>query len=826
MAEGNSTEEANRIHWSYSYAPSNSLLDAAPFSLNGQKNPKPVGTQNLLIFSAGATTKGPRLLHVKSISWFASYNVNPRRASSSLTSTVPTPPERGGDFSGTGSVIYDPASGTPFPNNQIPVSRVSRIAQGLMQYIPQPNQPGALQDFLLTTSTHNNSQALSTRSALKFSHGDQIAVAFNWQSAAAKAAQPYGFLDRTSASGFGASAEWGHAFGTNIFNNVTASFNRNTNSTIPYFANGPDVAAQLGIEGASPNPLNYGPPTLNFTNFGALADGIPSRNAIYNAGVSEQLSLSSGEHSWTFGAGYSRFFDNTATDANGRGAFAFTGLATGSPSAKGQPVAGSGFDFADFLLGLPAASSISYGNSATYFRSTSYFAFGQDDYHVRPNMTLNLGLRYEYFSPWQEKTGRMSNLAIGPNFTGATVVTPATPGEPAGLIQPDRNNFATRTAVAWKPSAKSRVTMRLGYAWYYDPGVYNQFKARLAAQPPFAVSSVVNTSVDDLLTLATGLTSTLAGETVPNRFAVKRNYRDMYAQTWNATVQSNLPAALTGEIAYIGTKGTHLDVQGIPNQAPLVGSLVSRNAAGFVYDTPDGNSIYHAGQARLTRRFHDGFSFSLSYTYAKSIDDSSTLGGDGNTIAQNFYDRRAERGLSSFDRRHSLTATYVWTSPFGQATRWPADDGWIAKILKGWTVSGEATLASGTPLTAQVTGSQFDPTGTGSMTTSRASATGLPVNAGVGFFNQQAFAVPAGGQYGSAGRNTIPGPELFSMNLSLRRTIRIGQRKQLQIRVDSTNVTNHVNIVNVGTVVNAMTYGVPSAAGGMRTLHPYLGFNF
>src|ERR1035438_8215649 len=95
----------------------------------------------------------------------------------------------------------------------------------------------------------------------------------------------------------------------------------------------------------------------------------------------------------------------------------------------------------------------------------------------------------------------------------------------------------------------------------------------------------------------------------------------------------------TGELAYIGTKGTHFDVQGIPK------GLVIGNATGFVYDTPDGNSIYHAGQARLTRRFHDGFSANLSYTYAKSIDDSSALGGAGNTIAQNFYDlrRSAER---------------------------------------------------------------------------------------------------------------------------------------------------------------------------------------
>src|ERR1019366_2834926 len=123
-------------------------------------------------------------------------------------------------------------------------------------------------------------------------------------------------------------------------------------------------------------------------------------------------------------------------------------------------------------------------------------------------------------SPWQEKYGHISNLATGPNFADLTVVTPATPGEPPGLIKPDRNNFAPRAALSWKPSEKSSMTVRLGYGWFYDPGVYNQFGARLPAQPPFAVSSVVNASRDNMLTLATGLTAMSAATCVGNTFAV------------------------------------------------------------------------------------------------------------------------------------------------------------------------------------------------------------------------------------------------------------------------------------------------------------------
>jgi hypothetical protein len=455
---------------------------------------------------------------------------------------------------------------------------------------------------------------------------------------------------------------------------------------------------------------------------------------------------------------------------------------------------------------------------------------------VASNFTLNLGLRYEYFAPWQEKYGRIANLDIAPGFSAVSVVTPSQSGLytgafPSGLVNPDRNNFSPRTALAWKPSARSKIVVRMGYGWYYNPGIYNQFMSRLSAQPPFAQSTTVNTSLANPLTLATGLTVTPTGKTITNTFAVDRNYRDMYAQSWNVGIQSDLPGALVGEISYLGTKGTRLDVQEMPNQAapgsPLTAEqrLAIANAIGFIYDTPVGNSIYHAGQVRLNRRFRRGISFNLQYTYAKSIDNSSTLGGAGNTIAQNFLNLSAERGLSSFDRRHSFTATYILQSPVG-ANGFLANRGFLETALKDWTLTGSATIQSGTPFTARVLGNQFDTAGTGTTGSGRAQATGLPVDSSSGFFNVLAFTTPVSGQYGDAGRNTIPGPGLFSMNLSLQRTIPLTERIRFQIRVDATNFTNHVNIANFGTVVNSLTYGVPTSAGAMRTLSATLRFNF
>jgi len=824
----------NQIRGSIFYTTNNSAMNASPFSLNGQTNTKAPYAQNRFGFNLGGPLEIPKLFRSENTFFVINYNGNLSRNGMNLTGTVPTLAERAGDFSGISTVIYNPATGLPFAGNRIP--QINPIAAGLLTYIPVPNQPGSVNNFRLIEAVPNNSQNLNARVNQTLSRRDQLSFGVNWQGRDSHTLQNFGFIDPASGNGINANANYRHNFGTGMFQNFTATFNRNTNLTTPFFANGADVAAALGIAGASSNPINFGPPTLTFTNFGSLTDGSPSQSVFYNFGFTEALSIRRGKHNWTFGGGYTRYFRNTFTDSNGRGTFNFTGLATSQLNANGQPVPGTGLDFADFLLGLPQSDSIRFGSSNTYFRTDAYYLFGQDDFRVRNNLTLNLGLRYEYFAPWTEKYGRIANLDIAPNFSAVSVVTPSQPGAfsgafPSGLINPDRNNFAPRAGLAWKPWNRKNRVVRVGYGIYYNPGIYNQFTSRLSAQPPFAQSTTVDTSVLNPLTLAAGLTVTPDGKTILNTFAVDRNYQTMYAQTWNVGFQSELPGALVGEINYLGTKGTHLDIQEAPNQAPPGAVLTAEqrlaigNATGFIYDTPVGNSIYHALQTRLTRRFRRNVSFSAQYTFAKSIDNSSTLGGAGNTVAQNFFDLAAERGLSSFDRRQVFGATAVMQSPVG-SNGVLANQKFLETALKDWTLSTNLTLETGTPLTARVLGNQSDIAGTGNLGSGRAQATGLPIQSSTGFFNLLAFTTPPAGQFGDAGRNTIPGPGLFSMNLSLQRTITLHERIRLQMRVDATNVTNHVNITGIGTVVNSITYGVPLSAGGMRTLSATLRLNF
>jgi hypothetical protein len=327
------------------------------------------------------------------------------------------------------------------------------------------------------------------------------------------------------------------------------------------------------------------------------------------------------------------------------------------------------------------------------------------------------------------------------------------------------------------------------------------------------------------LTIADGFLGAIPGKNLFNTYAVNRYYATPYAQTWNFSIQHNLSHGMFVEGTYTGTKGTNLDVYLSPNSAlpgtPLNSEnrLPIANATTFTYDTPVGNSSYNGAMFRFSQRFNRGVSFRATYTFSRSIDNASSFGG---TVAQNFRDIAAERGLSSFDRRHVFDATWVFTSRFrnNQTTL-------VANLLKGWMLTGSITAETGLPLTAMLLGNQADIAGTGNIGSGRASATGEDLASTSGFFNPGAFTTPLPGQYGNAGRNTIPGPGLVSLNLGFGRSFQFGEsRRRLEFRAEATNVLNHVNYTSYNTVVNATNFGLPVAAGNMRQLSAVIRFRF
>lgn len=847
---GNRRRRNQQIHGQASFSLTNSALNAKPFSLNGLDIPQAAYAQSRFSLVFGGPLLIPKIVKDPKTQFFLTYFGTRARTPQLFTETVPTAAERVGDFSqATQSLgasaqnvpitIYQPGAGTrtAFPGNVIPSNLLNPVALGLLNFYPLPNQPGTANNYQFETAQPNNTDNVGLRLQRSITQKDRLSGNVQYQRRDGKTAQPFGYSDIRSGYGLNTQLQWTRNLSATAISNARIVFNRNYTELVPYFSQLTNIEAALGIQNASSNPLDYGPPTLNFTNFASLSDSAPTLNRNQTQGFSESITLLKGVHSISFGAGYTRADLSTRTDPNARGTLNFTGQATSQLSGNTQPETGTGYDLADFLLGYPQSSSIQYSGESDYFRQNQVNAYAQDEWKLRPNLTLIGGIRYEYFSPFSEKYGRLANLDFAAGFTNVAVVTPDTAGPytgafPSGLIDPDRNNFSPRLALAWKVTQfKKSTVVRAGYGIYYNGQSYNQFTNILAEQPPFATSRSVNTSVTNILTLTNAFSATVPNQ-VTNTFAVSRSYRTPYAGTWNFSVQRDLGGGFFTELLYMGTKGTGLDVRTAPNLQPagtsatLTQTNQVANASGFIYDQSVGNSIFNALHVRVMRRFNRGISLNALYQYAKSIDDASTLGGGVSTVAQNWLNISAERGLSSFDVRHELTANFVWTSPVGgPGSRIPSDTK-LGRLLKDWQVSGSINAQTGNPLTARVLGNTTQLAQTNGTGSQRADATGLPVESGVGFFNLGAFAVPAQGTYGNAGRNTIPGPGLVNLNMAFARSFNITERRRVEFRVEANNVLNHVNYTSFYTVVNSVNYGLPSAAAGMRTLNAVVRFRF
>ena len=818
---------------------SNSALNAAPFSLNGQTAPKPSSDRANFGANFGGPMVIPKLLNWQRASFYLTYQGTQSRNPFNLVSTVPTLAERGGDFSQLPVTIYNPLTQQPFFNNTIPTAQLNSAALGLLKYIPMPTTSGTVQNYHVVGSVPNNANNFGVRLNAPLSNKDRLTFNEQFQGRSSDSEQLFGFRDPTSGTGLSSALGWSHSFAPRFNNSATLTFSRNTNTTVPYFAYSGDVAATLGITGTSQAPINNGPPNLSFTNFGSLSDSSASstHNQTYNF-TDAVTYVVKRKHNLTFGFLFRRLQMNNLTYQNARGSFAFSGLLTSALSANGQPVPGTGFDFADFLLGLPQSSSLRYGSDSNYFRSWATSWYVQDDYRISRGLSFNLGLRYEYFAPYTELYGHLANLDLSPGFTAAAVVTPGEIGPysgklPTSLIRPDTNNYSPRFGFAWRPSQKNSIVLRGGYSIFYSGSPYAQIVTQLASQPPFANTGSFSTSLAAPLTLENGF-SAAPSQTITNTYAVNPNYKLAYAQTWVFALQNTFPHGLLVELEYIGTKGTNLSVLEQPNRAlpgssPLTAQqqLQIDNAAGFNYQTSGANSIFNAGQLRVTRRFARGMSANALYTFSKSIDDASSFTGSGGTTVQNINDWNADRGLSTFDQRHRFTLNYLLSSPVG-VNGMLRNGGWKTATLAGWTLSGTFTAASGTPLTATVAGNLSNIGGIGAFASSRAEATGLPVTGGNDpYFNLAAFTTPPPGEFGNAGRDTIPGPFQMSLNASLNRAFRFGEsRRQLQLRISANNVLNHVEITNFGTVVNSATYGLPTAASATRSVTLLLRFNF
>ena len=810
----------------------NSALNARSFSLTGQNTPQTA--YNHLRF--GASFGGPLLIpHV--FRWngqfFLNYQMTRNRNANTQSGLMPSLAERNGDFSqavnslGQPVVLFDPTTGAPIPGNFI-ANRISPQAKALLSLYPKPAfAQSAGYNYQIPIIGIGNQDDFQSRLNKTINSKNFVNGSFAYRRSDTDNPNLFGFLDTTQLSGLNANVNYRHIFGSRFNGSLGYQFSRSAVRLTPSFANRENVAGEAGIAGNDQSPLNWGPPSLNFSSgIAGLSDAQQSFTRSQTSALTYSAVWMPRPHNVTFGADFRRQQFNYLSQQDPRGTFGFTGAAT-QQIVNGLPVAGTGSDFADFLLGIPDTSSIAFGNADKYFRANSWDAFVTDDWRVGPTLTLNAGMRWEYGSPITERYGRLVNLDIASGFVAAAPVVGNNPvglltGQkyPGSLIRPDKHGFEPRVAFAWHPLAGSSTVVRGGYGVYYNTSVYQTIATMMAQQSPLSKSLSVQNSPANPLTLANGFNANPAS--TPNTFAIDPNFLVGYAQNWQLSVQKDVTDSMVATLTYLGIKGTRGMQVFLPNTFPTgAPNPCPTCPAGYTYLTSNGNSTREAGQIQLRRRMHNGFASSIQYTFSSALDDAA-LGGRGqgtSVIAQNWLNLSAERGPSNFEQRHSLSAQAQYTTGMGLGGG-TLMGGWVGALVKGWTFVTQITAGSGLPETpVYLTAVK----GTGVTGSIRPDATGVSLNtpAPGRNLNPAAYQAPALGQWGNAGRNSITGPSQFALNASMGRSF-----DRADLRFDATNALNHVTYPSWNTTVNGAQFGLPMAANPMRSLQATLRVRF
>jgi hypothetical protein len=841
-----------------SYTLTNSAFNAQPFSITGAPLPHPQNFTNNFTASVGGPLVIPHVVKTTTTSYTVTYNGT--RNSSLPTQqpwVVPTLAERNGDFSQAivqkGSIvtpvqIVNPFTGAAFQNNIIDPSLFNPAAVGLLQYIPLPNQniPGNPQNFIYNYTNTTSSNNINIRMNHTFGPQQQqqgrgqrgggggrnnggggrgrrgtnlnFGLQFSGNTTVTNSPIPQ-IKGNGTTNGLNATLGFVKQFGR-INSSLNFNLNRQHALTTNLFAGKQNVEGALGIAGVSTDSFDWGLPTLSFANFQGLRDTAGSTRLNQTEQISEDLLWNRGKHNVRWGAAIRAQQQDNHSTSNSRGTFTFTGDRTG-------------FDFADFLLGLPQQTQFQYSPLTYHFRGSSWDAYIQDDWRALGKLTVQLGLRYDYNSPYYEANNNIANLDLAPDFSAAVLVLPGGVGPYHGrfsksLVNADHNQWSPRLGFAWRATGSSVV--RAGYGISYNGAAYSTIAGQMSNQPPFAIAQK-NTYDPILLPQLTLQNGFVAPTGVSNTYSIDPNYRIGYAQQWDLSFQQEVrKAGVQILVDYTGTKGTHLDVVETPNLL-ATGQLRITGAQDFKWETFGGNSILHSGLVRINRRLGRGIGFGGTYQFSKSIDDSSTVsgGGGGGTAIQDAFNRRADRGLSSFDQPHRVSINYNYELPFGTNKPFLSEGSPFKTVFGDWLMNGTWNYSSGLPVTILAASNCNTNITAVTNGTLRANAIGSPRVGDpsvAGWFNTSAFACPIPGQFGNAGRDTVRRPGQITMGANLRKTFVFPDGRSMDVQLQMNNPLNIVQYNTIDSTFGSPTFGRVLTAAGMRTLQITGRYNF
>ncbi|MFB3826500.1 MAG: carboxypeptidase regulatory-like domain-containing protein [Bryobacteraceae bacterium] len=800
----------NQLRGSAYYQHNNSALDARDF-FTAKKPSSKTHTANAVV---GGPVFIPKLYNGRDRTFFMISLFGQRvPGATPLNATVPTPAMRQGDFSAF-AAITDPATGIPFPGNAIPASRFSPVSLRVQErFYPLPNSgdPG-----VLTTNNHrtqmlgrNIANRWEARLDQKLSNQNMLYARYSWRGAVQEPNENLPTIPVRNGYRRGPTFVLSdtHSFGTSLINEFRFGRQSSPNQVLAALS-GIEVLRYTGIQGLTPPGDYRGMPAFTFSGGGQVTAAQSTNHTVdryHSWTLADNLTWIRGRH--TFKGGVDLVHNGTEgvnMSSSTFGTFAFNGFFSGN-------------SYADFLLGLPERATRATYREYQDIGGKSWYYFFEDAWRASSKITLTLGARYEYQSPVTDSEGLMYNLdprtmalvvpdpalnsgKINPRLPGISIVKASEAGYPQSLRAVDKNNVVPRIGLAIRPLPKTVI--RAGYGMFIDDFGFSV--AGPSAGPLYAYSEIfqnTNRRAPQYVFPNPFGESGSSGTITANGFNVA--LRNPYSQQWNLTLEREF-GDVGVRLSYIGTKGTSLVYTKevnvpLPSTTPFSSSRRPYRQYGvLLFSENGGNSIYHALQTEVERRFGRALYFQAAWTWSNLISDVGDARSDLGPTLENPFDRRRDRGREPYAVRHRVNGSVIWELPFGAGRRHrlPAV---LNQIAGGWTVSSMFFMETGRYVNATMSGRDLAGIGTTSGLRPDCIANpNLPpserrINR---WFNPDAFVMPPAniGRFGNCGVNTIEGPGLNTQHLNFtKRLVRVNEHTHLDFQLSMLNVLNHPN---------------------------------
>lgn len=806
----------NEFHGSLYEFLRNSGLDAKNFF--APPGPTPHYRQNQFGGSLGGPIVRNRTF------FFADYEGLRVRQAQTFVSTVPTEPLRRGEFAGVNPIFdplttrQDPANPArylrdPFPGDRVPAARMDPVALRYVSLYPAPQRPGLANNFTHTPVKTQRDDTFDVRMDQRMGDAGNFFARYSFNDTETwlpphlpkvnvpgigelhAGGERFQFAGTTPQRSQGLHLNYNHTFRPNLVGEFRAGYARFALATLPPNY-GRNVSESFGIRGANFDIHSSGLTPVAIPGFRGLGDSnwIPMfiiNNTFQYVG---SLNYIRGGHNLKLGGDFRRRQFTVFQGPEPRGEFLFDANFTNDPTGT---VRGSGNAFASFLLGYPASTGRRNHLVWPGLRSSEFAAYLQDDWRASRRLTLNLGVRYEVFTPFTEVANRIANVDLR---AGRIIVAGQGGASRTVGIRRDWNDVAPRFGFAY--SLGSRTVLRGGYGLNFyaaNYGSQNHFR-----MPPFvSLFSIVTTPLFVSNRMSDGLP--LPTPTDPTRprgalTGVSLDVRTAYVQQYNLTLQRELLPDLVGTVSYVGALGRKdLSLYNVNLATPGPGGIQPRRPYYSLF--PDvtainlvqsfGVSNYHALQTSLERRFRAGFNLIANYTWAHLVDNNPGQNGGkpgAGPFPQLVTNLRLERANSDLDVRHRGVVMANYELPWGrQLTGLPAI------LLKDWQINGILVLQSGLTFTVFNAAARAN-TGGGDRPHRLAKGTLPPEQRSVSrWFDTAAFSQQPLFEIGNAGRNILFGPGTKQLDISVFKHVRLTERWKLQFRAEAFNVTNTPN---------------------------------